>query len=155
LGAMLRHLNHFVVTNLANSTFFFTAAALRLDRGCRSLQFAGAGHPPAMLLRRGEEPRLLESRSGVLGLFEEAVDAEATIESSVEPGDRVLIYTDGLTENFNSAQEMLGTEGLREIARAAADQPLAEMKRQILEQVAAWRSGPATDDVSMVLVEIP
>ena len=155
LGAMLRHLNHFVVTNLANSTFFFTAAALRLDRGCRSLQFAGAGHPPAMLLRRGEAPRLLESRSGLLGLFEDAVDAEATIESSVEPGDRVLIYTDGLTENFNEAQEMLGVEGLREIARAAADQPLAGMKRQILEQVAAWRSGPATDDVSVVLVEIP
>jgi serine phosphatase RsbU (regulator of sigma subunit) len=108
-----------------------------------------------MLLRRGEAPRLLESRSGLLGLFEDAVDAEATIESSVEPGDRVLIYTDGLTENFNEAQEMLGVEGLREIARAAADQPLAGMKGQILEQVAAWRSGPATDDVSVVLVEIP
>jgi sigma-B regulation protein RsbU (phosphoserine phosphatase) len=155
LGAMLRHLNHFVVQNLANSTFFFTVAALRLDRSCRSLQFAGAGHPPAIMVRRGESPRLLESKTGILGLFEDVVDAEAAIESGVQSGDRVLIYTDGLTENFNASQEMLGVEGLLEIVRDASGLPLAEMKRQILDRVEAWRSGPATDDVSVVLVEIP
>jgi serine phosphatase RsbU (regulator of sigma subunit) len=67
----------------------------------------------------------------------------------------VLIYTDGLTENFNRQREMLGVEGLSEIVRGASDLPLPEMKRQILDSVAAWRSGPATDDVSVVLVEIP
>ena len=154
LGAMLRTLNHFVVENLASSSFFFTVAAIRLNRSCRSLQFAGAGHPPAMIIRRGESPRLLESRSGILGLFENAVDKESTIESAVESGDRVLIYTDGLTENFNLQREMLGVEGLSEIVRDASDLPLLDMKRQILDRVAAWRSGPATDDVSVVLVEI-
>jgi phosphoserine phosphatase RsbU/P len=154
LGAMLRTLNHFVVENLASSTFFFTVAAIRLNRSCRSLQFAGAGHPPAMIIRPGQSPRLLESRSGILGLFENAVDKESTIESAVESGDRVLIYTDGLTENFNLQREMLGVEGLSEIVRDTSDLPLLEMKRQILDRVAAWRSGPATDDVSVVLVEI-
>jgi phosphoserine phosphatase RsbU/P len=154
LGAMLRSLNHFVVENLASSAFFFTVAAVRIDRSCRSLQFAGAGHPPAMIVRRGESPRLLESRSGILGLFENVVDAEPTIEAAVEPGDRVLIYTDGLTENFNLKREMLGVEGLSEIVRDASDLPLAAMKRQILDCVDAWRCGPATDDVSVVLVEI-
>lgn len=154
LGAMLRTLNHFVVENLASSSFFFTVAAIRLNRSCRSLQFAGAGHPPAMIIRPGESPRLLESRSGILGLFENAVDKESTIESAIEPGDRVLIYTDGLTENFNLQREMLGVEGLSGIVRDASDLPLLEMKHQILDRVAAWRSGPATDDVSVVLVEI-
>jgi len=154
LGAMLRTLNHFVVENLASSSFFFTVAAIRLNRSCRSLQFAGAGHPPAMIIRPGQSPRLLESRSGILGLFENAVDKESTIESAVESGDRVLIYTDGLTENFNLQKEMLGVEGLSEIVRDASDLPLPKMKGQILDRVAAWRSGPATDDVSVVLVEI-
>ncbi len=154
LGVMLRSLNHFVVENLASSAFFFTVAAIRLDRSCRSLQFAGAGHPPAMIVRKGESPRLLESRSGILGLFENVVDADSIIEASVEPGDRVLIYTDGLTENFNAQREMLGVEGLSEIVRDAFHLPLAGMKRQILDRVESWRSGPATDDVSMVLVEI-
>ena len=154
LGVMLRSLNHFVVENLASSAFFFTVAAIRLDRSCRSLQFAGAGHPPAMIVRKGESPRLLESRSGILGLFENVVDADSIIEASVEPGDRVLIYTDGLTENFNAQREMLGVEGLSEIVRNASRLPLAGMMRQILDRVEAWRSGPATDDVSVVLVEI-
>jgi sigma-B regulation protein RsbU (phosphoserine phosphatase) len=107
-----------------------------------------------MIIRRGESPRLLESRSGILGLFEDAVDTESTIESAVESGDRVLIYTDGLTENFNLQREMLGVEGLSEIVRDASDLPLPDMKRKILDRVAAWRCGPATDDVSVVLVEI-
>jgi sigma-B regulation protein RsbU (phosphoserine phosphatase) len=154
LGAMLRSLNHFVVENLASSNFFFTVAALRIDRSCRSLKFAGAGHPPAMIIRRGESPKLLESRSGILGLFENVVDADATIEAAIEAGDRVMIYTDGLTENFDMQREMLGVEGLAKIVREASHLALPEMKRQILDRVEAWRSGPATDDVSVVLVEI-
>jgi sigma-B regulation protein RsbU (phosphoserine phosphatase) len=154
LGSMLRHLNHFVVQNLASSAFYFTVAAARFNRSCRSLQFAGAGHPPAMIVRPGESPQLLESKSMVLGLFEDAVAADATAESPVQAGDRVVIYTDGLTENFNSQREMLGTEGLTEIVRGVSSLPLAEMKQQILNRVAAWREGPAADDVSLVVLEL-
>jgi sigma-B regulation protein RsbU (phosphoserine phosphatase) len=154
LGSMLRHLNHFVVQHLASSAFYFTVAAARFNRTRNALQFAGAGHPPAIIIRPGESPRLLESRSMVLGLFEDAVDSEATIETPVKPGDRVIIYTDGLTENFNSQHEMLGISGLMKIVRDVSDLPLAEMKQQILNRVAAWRDGPAADDVSLVMLEL-
>jgi PAS domain S-box-containing protein len=154
LGSVLRHLNRFVVQNLASSSYYFTMAAARFSRP-RSLQFAGAGHPPAIIVRRGESPRLLESRSMVLGLFEDAVDSDATVESDLQSGDRVLIYTDGLTENFNSHREMLGVDGLARIVRDVSNLPLAEMKQEILNHVAGWRDGPAADDVSLVIVEIP
>lgn len=154
LGSMLRHLNHFVVQHLASSAFYFTIAAVRFDRTQSALQFAGAGHPPAMIIRQGESLRLLESRSMVLGLFEDAVDSEPTIETPVQAGDRVIIYTDGLTENFNSRREMLGIEGLKKIVLDVSDLPLAEMKQQILNRVAAWRDGPAADDVSLVVLEL-
>ena len=154
LGSMLRHLNYFVVRHLASSAFYFTVAAARFDRTRNTLQFAGAGHPPAMIVRDGQPPRLLESRSMVLGLFEDAVDSDAIIETPVQPGDRVIIYTDGLTESFNSRQEMLGIDGLRDLVNNASGMPLDAMKRQILNDVAAWRNGPATDDVSLVLLEL-
>lgn len=155
LVSMLRHLNHFVVQNLGSSTSYFTMAAARLNRQCRSLQFAGAGHPPAMLVGRGKAPRLLESRTMVLGLFEDAIDSDATVETALQAGDRIVMYTDGLTESFNSDGEMLGIGGFGEIVRDASSLSLTQMKQQILKQVANWRSGPAADDVSLVLVEVP
>src|SRR5215467_14990821 len=155
LGSMLRHLNHFAVQHLASSATYFTVAALRLDGARRSLQFAGAGHPPAMIVRRGQSLKLLESKNMVLGLFEDAVNSDASIETTLQKNDRVIIYTDGLTENFNSKHEMLGVDGLKEIVADTSSLPLVEMKTQILHRVEAWRDGPAADDVSLVLVEIP
>jgi len=154
LGAMLRHLNHFVLENLAGSAFYFTVAAVRFNRLCRSLQFAGAGHPPVMIVGRGKTPRLLESKSMILGLFENAVEAESIVEVPLEAGDRVVVYTDGLSENFNARREMLGVDGLGKIVSDTLDLPLAEMKQQIIERVAAWRNGPAADDISLVLMEV-
>ena len=155
LGAMMKHLNTFVKGNLGSSVFFFSMVAARLNYDDRSLEFAGAGHPPAMILQPGKAPRLLESRSAVLGLLDDAVDNEAASEIPVQAGDRVVIYTDGFTETFNSNSDMLGVEGFAEIVRETSKLPLAEMKQQILERVAAWRNGPAADDMSLVLIEIP
>jgi PAS domain S-box-containing protein len=154
LGQMLRHLNRFVMQNLGGSVLYFTIAAARVSRDAR-LEFAGGGHPPAILIRPGEPPRLLESRSMVLGLLENAVDAEAVVEVQLERGDRLALYTDGLTEVFDARGEMLGVDGLQEIIREASPKPLAEMKQTILDRVAAFRSGPATDDVSLVLLDVP
>ena len=142
LAPMMRHLNRFVIQNLGSSVFYFTMAAARLSRDGRSLEFAGAGHPPAMLVKPGEMPRLLESRSVVLGFLPDAVDSEATMELPVQRGDRLLIYTDGLTENFNDQNEMLGVDGLSEIVRATSTLPLPEMKEKMLEGIAQFRSGP-------------
>jgi PAS domain S-box-containing protein len=155
LGAMMSHLNRFVMGNIAGSVFYFTMAAARLNRERGLLEFAGAGHPPAMLARRGAEPQLLESRSAVLGLLADAVDGEAVTEVAVEAGDRVVIYTDGFSESFNAQREMLGVDGLAGIVKETSKLPLGEMKHEMIERVAAWRGGPPDDDMSLVVVEIP
>jgi len=72
----------------------------------------------------------------------------------VEKGDRVIMYTDGLTENFNAKNEMLGVDGLSEIVRDTSTLPLSRMKDEILNRIAAWRLGPPADDMSLVLLEI-
>ena len=155
LAPMLRHLNRFVMQNIGGSVFYFTLAVARLNQAARLLEFAGAGHPPAMIVQPGERPRLLESRSAVLGLLHDAVDAEATIEVPVHSGDRVVIYTDGFSESFDAQEEMLGVEGLSDIVRDTAKLSLAQMKQEIVDRVAAWRCGPPADDMSLVVLEIP
>jgi len=155
LTHMLQHLNKFVMHNIGSSVFYFTLAVARLNRAAGHLEFAGAGHPPAMIVQPGEQPRLLESQSAVLGLLRDAVGEEATVEVPLHAGDRVVIYTDGFTESFDAKRNMLGVEGLSDIVRDTAKLPLAEMRQEIVERVAAWRSGPAEDDMSLVVVEIP
>jgi PAS domain S-box-containing protein len=154
LDAMLSQLNRFVMHNIGSSVFFFTVAAARIDRPGRRMVFAGAGHPPAMIAHDGAEPRLLESRSMVLGALPEAVDAEATLDVDLNAGDRVVLYTDGITDVFNARGEMLGVEGVQKIVRETSRLPFNEMKKGILDSVAEWREGPPTDDVSLVLVEV-
>ena len=154
LGDMLTQLNRFVMSNLGSSVFFFTVAVARVERSARRMVFAGAGHPPAMIVQPGEEPRLLESRSMVLGALPNAVDGEATLDVDLLPGDRIVLYTDGITDVFDSHGEMLGVEGVQKFVREAALLPFKHMKQGILDRVAAWREGPASDDVSLVLVDV-
>jgi phosphoserine phosphatase RsbU/P len=153
-GDMFRQLNRFVMQNIGSSVFFFTVAAARIDRAARRMVFAGAGHPPGMVVTPGEEPRLLESRSMVLGALPNAVDVEATLDVDLDPGDRIVLYTDGITDVFDSNGEMLGVPGVQKFVREAALLPFAEMKQGILDRVADWREGPPSDDVSIVLAEV-
>ena len=154
LADMLRQLNSLVIQNVGVSGFFFTLAAARINRGGRTMEFAGAGHPPAMIVQPGADPRLLPSRSTILGTLPDAVDADATLNTEIEPGDRVVLYTDGLTDVFDSHGEMLEVEGVQNIVRETSLLPFSEMKQGILNRVAAWRDGPPVDDVSLVLVEV-
>ncbi len=154
LSDMMRQLNRFVMQNIGTSVFFFTVAAARIDRDARRMVFAGAGHPPAMIARRGEEPILLESRSMVLGALPDAVAMEATLDVDLEAGDRIVLYTDGITDVFDSRGEMLGVEGVQKFVRETSELPFGEMSQAILDRVAEWREGPPADDVSLVLVEV-
>ena len=153
LADMLRQLNSLVIQNVGVPGFFFTLSAAQIYRGGRTMEFAGAGHPPAMIVQPGAEPRLLPSRSMILGTLPDAVGADATLYTEIEPGDRIVLYTDGLTDVFDSRGEMLKVEGLQNFIREAALLPFDEMKQSILDRVAAWRDGPPVDDESLVLVE--
>jgi PAS domain S-box-containing protein len=151
---MFAELNRFLIEDIAGSGMFVTLAAARIDARRRSMVFAGAGHPPAMLARPGQNPQLLRSQSMILGALPDAVDATTSQEVHLQPDDRIVLYTDGITEVFNSRGEMLGIEGVQEIVRKTSCRPAHEMKQGILDGVAAWREGPPTDDVSLMLVHV-
>ena len=151
---MFRELNRFLIEDIAGSGMYVTVAAARIDARRRHMVFAGAGHPPAMLARPGQIPLLLESQNMILGALPGAVDATANQEVQLQPDDRIVLYTDGITEVFNSRGEMLGIEGVRKIVHQASSLPADEMKQGILDRVGAWREGSPTDDVSLMLVHV-
>ncbi len=154
LADMLQQLNHFVIDSIGSTGLLFTLSAVRIDQGGRRMAFAGAGHPPAMVVRPGQEPVLLESQSTVLGAFPDSVDMDATVERMLEPQDRIVLYTDGITDVFDSRGKMLGVDGVQNFVRETSLLPFDEMKQGILDRVAAWRDGVPVDDVSLVLAEV-
>jgi serine phosphatase RsbU (regulator of sigma subunit) len=72
----------------------------------------------------------------------------------LQPDDRIVLYTDGITEVFNSRGEMLGIASVQEIVRQMSSLPAEETKQGILDGVADWREGPPHDDVSLMLVHV-
>src|SRR5260370_16924900 len=104
---MLGGVSRLVVQKLGSSAFYFTVAAARFHRDRRSLQFAGAGHPPAMLIRGGESPQLLESQSMVLGLFEDAVDSDSTMETPGQAAAPPPFFPPPPTQTFHSPPQHL------------------------------------------------
>jgi len=151
---MFGELNRFLLEDIRGSGMFVTAAAARIDAKTRRMVFAGAGHPPAMVARPGQTPLLLESRTRVLGALPDALDEDAGVEVQLDPDDRLLLYTDGITEVFNPRGEMLGIPGLQEFVRQASSLQAEQMIENVLDSVAAWREGAPTDDVSLMLVHV-
>jgi PAS domain S-box-containing protein len=150
---LLQRLHAFVLDRIPQEGFFFTIAAARFTHDGRRMSFAAAGQPPAILVSNGAV-RLLESRTGILGCLAETATPALAEEVELAPGDRLVLYTDGLLEVFNRSEEMLGIEGLEELVRQSSTLSLPEMKQAILDGATAWRHGPLADDVSLVIVEV-
>jgi sigma-B regulation protein RsbU (phosphoserine phosphatase) len=151
---MFAKLNRFLIEEVNIPGLFVTLAAARINARRRTMAFAGAGHPPAMLARGDQNPQLLESGSMILGAIPDAVDVTTSVEVQLQPDDRIVLYTDGITDVFNSRGEMLGVSGVQEIVRQTSSLPGDEIKQGILDAVAASRSGPPTDDVCLMLVHV-
>ncbi len=152
-GRLLKWLHDFVHDRIPQEGFYFTKAAARFSQCGRRMTFAAAAQPPAILISKGTL-RLLDSQNGILGYLSEFAPSESVAEIELAPGDRLVLYTDGLVEVFNSVDDMLGVERFARLVRDSAKLPLPQMRQAVVDGVAAWRHGPLADDVSLVIVEV-
>lgn len=112
---MLRALNRIVIEDIMVEGFIFTMATARLDFSARQLVYAGGGHPPAFLISSSGKVRRIKPLGTVLGRIAEAVPESAAEEFKLSAGDRLMLYSDGLTDVWNGNDEILGVEGLERI----------------------------------------
>jgi sigma-B regulation protein RsbU (phosphoserine phosphatase) len=133
---------------------FVTAAYLFVDLERSRLRYSAAGHPPLMLASRGAgKVREIEENGLMLGMFPEA--AYSTVEIGLSPGDRCLLYTDGLFEAKNAAQEEFGKSRCKEFMETQRDVPAARFVKTLLDSVAGfsgYNSARAQEDDITLLV---
>lgn len=130
---------------------FFTLCYMVLDARQGLLSWSCAGHPPPFLLRPGQAPVLLDGSGPAIGLGH--VDGFRQTQIALEPGDRLLLYTDGVTE-YRSGGELFGEERLRAVLAEAGELPLEHVLASVTERLGEFGQGQGPkDDVSMLLVE--
>ncbi|HYR28904.1 MAG TPA: PP2C family protein-serine/threonine phosphatase, partial [Thermoanaerobaculia bacterium] len=137
--SMLRELNATLTRNVRRG--FVTATYLFFD-GMR-VEIANAGHPAPLLLRGGEV-RELGAVNPLLGRFKSASYSATT--TDLQPGDRIVAYTDGIPEALNARGEAFGEERLYALLRQRGD---------IIDAVLAWRGGRGdADDLTLVTIDV-
>jgi serine phosphatase RsbU (regulator of sigma subunit) len=132
------------------------------DEWARTFRYVNAGHDPPFLLRRAfgngsEKPvevQRLTAGGLPLGAFADSEYREAAI--ALEAGDLIAIYTDGITETVDAAEQEFGVARLEELLRMNANHPAAQICRRVLETVDGFRSGsPQHDDMTLLIVRVP
>lgn len=118
----------------------------------RRLEYASAGHNPPRWLRAGESKVYsLDADDGIpLGVVDDFSCSDSAI--TVDAGDRLLLYTDGITETFNTRREMFGTEGLDRILACCSRAPEL-LVDAVRDEVNLFAMGaPAADDRTLLAI---
>ncbi|MDX6198854.1 MAG: hypothetical protein QOJ79_2005 [Actinomycetota bacterium] len=136
---------------------FSTAVMLELDTDTGRLEWVNAGHPEPLLLRDGKLIKALhvEPRAP-LGLGHLLLDDAAVIGlEQLEPGDRILLFTDGVVEARSPGGDFFGVERLADlvIRHLAGGLSAPETIRRVVRELLEHQQGQLTDDASLLLLE--
>lgn len=135
---------------------FVTAAYLFVDLEKSLLRYSAAGHPPLMLASRGAgEVREIDQNGLMLGIFPEA--AYSSVEIRVGPGDRCLLYTDGVFEAKNTTQEEFGKSRCKEFLKTQRDIPAARFANALIDRIAGFcghnSARTQEDDITLLVLD--
>lgn len=147
---LLRSVNRLFYENTTESsyaTFFFSEYDDREQR----LRYANCGHLCALLLRSDGEVERLDSTSTVLGLFEEWDCSMG--ERQLYSGDVLALYTDGVTEAFNDAEEEFGEQRLIETLRRHRELPSQRLVEAIVDEVQRFSPHEQHDDLTLIVAK--
>ncbi|QPQ54977.1 SpoIIE family protein phosphatase [Allosphingosinicella flava] len=114
--------------------------------------FIRAGHPHPLLIRQDGEACWFTDGGLPIGLLPDITHPVTRVH--LEPGDRILFYSDGLTDSAGNDGEVFGEEGLEELARASTGLPLSAFLTRLDATLTAQRGNtPPEDDISILVLE--
>ena len=148
---LVSRLNQAVLRNTTPGKFV-TFCYCVVDRNARQVTYTGAGHCAPILVRASGEVVRLDAGGAVLGVFPQWPYEQFTV--SLESGDRLVMFTDGVTEAANSRDEEFGEDRLAHLISALRDRGAHELKNRILQTVSSFTAGRAQDDATLVAIAV-
>jgi sigma-B regulation protein RsbU (phosphoserine phosphatase) len=135
---------------------FVTAVMAEFDTRSGRYRRISAGHPPELWLRAGRRLAAPSSPTALpLGLGHMIDRRPGITEQALEPGDALVLYTDGITEARSAEGELFGTDRLTEfVLGALADRtPAAEVMRRLIHTIVSYENGELRDDATAALLQ--
>jgi sigma-B regulation protein RsbU (phosphoserine phosphatase) len=153
-ATILRDLNELLFDDLNRAELFITMFYFKYFPDSRILKYANAGHNWALLLRRGEASCApLDAEGLVLGVRRGVEFEERSVSLAI--GDKLLLYTDGITETQNVEGTFFGMERLCGLFVAYREMSPEATIEKLLADVRAFRGdAPLHDDISMVILRV-
>jgi sigma-B regulation protein RsbU (phosphoserine phosphatase) len=132
---------------------YFTLAYGVLDTESLEFRYVLAGHAPLVHLPYGGAPRVLDGDGLAIGFVDDMEFDEYSV--TLQPGDRLFIYSDGVPEAMDHSLNEFGERQMLEMMELGKTQPLADSVSLLLQAVERWcaKKGPK-DDVSILGIEI-
>ncbi len=136
-----------------DSAMFVTFVCCILDLKTGELQYANGGHNPPLLVRRNGEIAFLGNPGGpVVGIFEDVSFTPETL--WLQPGDSLLLYTDGVTEAFNTEGELFSKERLLDQVLQSRPRTVTRLVNGVLDALQSFTAqAEQSDDVTMIAVQ--
>ena len=131
-------------------TMFVTVFCGILDTDTGILEYSNAGHLPPVWLSKGKEPRWLELPKGiVLGVVKYPVYTNSQVQ--LEPGDTLIVYTDGVNEAMNEKKELYGEDRLLNFTRGEEEKSVSEITSDICASIHQHAGNePQSDDITIL-----
>ncbi len=148
---LCRELNR-VVGDVTTSGKFVSFFAAVVDAERRSLTYANAGHNPPLIVSADGSARTLATGGAVLGVFDDWQYEQEEVQ--LAPGDRIVLFTDGIVEAWSEARGEFGSDLLTAVARDHRVHSAAGMHRGIMDAVLDHCDGNFQDDATLVVIGI-
>jgi serine phosphatase RsbU (regulator of sigma subunit) len=143
-----------VFRQITNAATFVTMFYARFDQTNKTLEYANGGHNPPLLVRpKTGETLLLDAGGPILGILPQAQFSNTVV--TLDSGDILTLFTDGVTEQENEAGDEFSIDRLEEVVRSKETEPAAALVTQISQAVSRFAGeNPQVDDLTVVVVKV-